>query len=112
MLDDDWRVLGIVTDRDLVVRALAEDMEPDTPVGKVMTRDVRVCHPNDSLRWAEEKMAAAKKSRLVVVDTDGRCVGIISLSNIARADTRARAGGVLYAVTLRETGGADTPDVH
>jgi CBS domain-containing protein len=71
------------------------------PVSSVMTRDVRVCRPTDSLRTAERRMAEVKRSRLVVVDHEGRCLGVISLTDIAQADSRAHAGHVLYEVTQR-----------
>jgi CBS domain-containing protein len=102
VVDADKRVVGVITDRDLAVRVLAEGLQPETPVGNVMTRDVRICHPDDKLQEAEWKMSTTRKSRLVVADDDGHCVGVISLSDIAQADSRARAGGVLRAVTRRE----------
>ena len=102
VLDADKQVVGVVTDRDLALRVLAENLPPETPVGHVMTRDVRICHPEDELRAAEWKMSAVRKSRLVVADDRGRCVGVISLSDIAQADNRNRAGSVLRAVTRRE----------
>jgi CBS domain-containing protein len=103
VLDDERQVAGVVTDRDLVVRVLAAGRTAQTPVSEVMTHDVRVCRPDDDLRLAEQKMAEARKSRLVVVDDRGRCVGVISLSDVAQADSRARAGQVLHEVTHRET---------
>ena len=101
VVDVDQRVVGVITDRDLAVRVLAEGLPRATPIGEVMTRDVRVCHPDDNLQEAEWKMSTTRKSRLLVTDDDGHCVGVISLSDIAQADTR-RAGGVLRAVTRRE----------
>lgn len=103
VLDAAQQVAGVITDRDLTIRVLAEDLPPTALVGEVMTRDVRVCHPADDLQVAEWKMASAMKSRLVVVDADGLCVGVISLSDIAQADNRSRAGTVLRAVTRRES---------
>jgi CBS domain-containing protein len=102
VVDEEDQVVGIVTDRDLAVRVLAEGILETTPVGTVMTRDVRVCHPDDELTAAEWKMAATRKSRLVVIDEEGRCVGVISLSDVAQADSRSRAGTVLREVTTRE----------
>jgi len=102
VVDADGRVVGVVTDRDLALRVLAEGLKPETPVGQVMTRDVRICRADDDLRAAEWKMASTRKSRLVVADEEGRCVGVISLSDIAQADSRSRSGGVLRAVTRRE----------
>ena len=102
VVDADKRVVGVITDRDLAVRVLAEGLEGATPVGFVMTLDVRVCHPDDKLQEAEWKMSTVRKSRLVVADGDGHCVGVVSLSDIAQADKRSTAGGVLRAVTRRE----------
>jgi CBS domain-containing protein len=102
VVDDDGRVVGIVTDRDLTVRVLAEGLPPDIVVSEVMTHDVRVCHPSDPLRWAEEKMMTHRKSRLVVVDDEGRCVGVLSLADLAQAEKGGRTGKVLRVVTQRE----------
>jgi CBS domain-containing protein len=102
VVDADRQVIGVITDRDLAIRVLADDLPGDTPVGQVMTRDVRICRPDDELQAAEWKMSSTRKSRLVVVDDEGHCVGVISLSDVAQADTRSRAGGVLRAVTRRE----------
>ena len=102
VVDLDQQVVGVVTDRDLAMRVVANDLPVNTPVGYVMSRDVRVCRPDDDLRDAERKMSSARKSRLVVADEEGHCVGVISLSDVAQADGR-RAGGVLRAVTRRET---------
>jgi len=102
IVDGGDQVIGIVTDRDLALRVLAEERGADTPVSAIMTRDVRVCHPWDTLRAAEQRMAEVRKSRLVVVDEDGHCAGVISLSDVAQADTRALAGHVLYEITQRE----------
>jgi CBS domain-containing protein len=102
VLDADKKVVGVVTDRDLALRVLAEDLPSETPVGRVMTRDVRICHPDDDLQIAEWRMSSLRKSRLVVADDEGCCVGVISLSDVAQADSRSRAGGVLRSVTRRE----------
>ncbi len=101
VVDAEGLVCGLVTDRDLAVRILAEGRDPRTEVTAVMTRDVRVCQAKEPLRTAERKMAAVRKSRLVVVDDRHRCVGVISLSDIAQADSRPLAGHLLYEVTQR-----------
>ncbi len=102
VLDRDKHVVGIVTDRDLAVRALAEGKPAFADCRSIMTRDPIVCRPDDDLRLAEEKMAAARKSRIVVVDEKGSCLGVISLSDIAQAENQRRAGEVLREVTRRE----------
>lgn len=102
VVDAEAEVVGVVTDRDLALRVLAQGLSGETPVDRVMTRDVRVCHPDDDVQAAGRKMAQVRKSRLVVTDDRGRCVGVISLSDVAQADSRAHAGLVLRAVTRRE----------
>jgi CBS domain-containing protein len=106
VLDAERRVVGIVTDRDLALRIVACALPAGTRVGLVMTRDICVCRPEDDLQSAERKMATARKSRLVVTDQDGRCAGVISLSDIARAVSSGHAGNILYAITRREAAGA------
>jgi CBS domain-containing protein len=102
VVDGGGQVSGVVTDRDLALRVVAEERPAATPVSAIMTRDVRICRPWDSLRIAERKMAAVRKSRLVVVDEDGCCAGVISLSDVARADSRPLAGHLLYEITQRQ----------
>ena len=102
IVDAEGLVSGVVTDRDLAVRVLAEELPLEMPLGVIMTRDVRICRAKDTLRMAERKMAAVKRSRLVVVDDAKHCVGVISLSDVAQADNRTHAGHVLYEVTQRK----------
>jgi CBS domain-containing protein len=84
----DFRVCGAVTDRDLVVRALANGWAGDTLVGEVMSPDVIGVRPDDPLAEAERKMTQWRKNRLMVLDEDGRCCGVVSLSDLARHGSR------------------------
>jgi CBS domain-containing protein len=111
VVDADEQVVGVVTDRDLALRVLAEGKAGPTLVSEVMTRDVRVCHPEDRIQAAERRMAETRKSRLVVVDESGRCLGVISLSDVAQVESRRRAGGVLQAITTREAPPPARPEV-
>lgn len=99
VVDGSGRLAGVVTDRDLALRVLAEDRPSGTLVGDVMTRDVVVCRPEESLRAAEDRMVASRTSRIVVVDEDDRCVGVFSLDDIAQAESRRRAGEVYQGLT-------------
>lgn len=105
VLDRAGSVVGVLTDRDLVLRLLAEDGSPDTAAAGLMTGSPVVCRPDEDLRVAEERMARAHTSRVVVVDRAGRPLGIISLSDIARSEDRARAGKVLSQIKSRATAG-------
>lgn len=107
--DDQGRVVGTVTDRDLTIRVLAECGHPSsaryqasTPLRYVMTPGPVTCGPDDDLQLAEELMRRYHKSRIICVDADRRPVGVISLSDIARRDEAARVGELLRAITERE----------
>lgn len=100
-------VIGAVTDRDLVIRGLARGKLPSALLIELMTPSpLTSCRPRDELALAESKMITAQKSRIVVLDDQGLCVGILSLSDVAQAADQSEAGGVLKAITRRraETG--------
>jgi CBS domain-containing protein len=99
--DRDGHVLGTLTDRDLAIRLVAEGMQFDLPVSDVMSREVVACYPDDDLDRAEQVMAAARKSRLVILGDDGRLAGVLSLSDIAEHDV-ANAGATIARVSERE----------
>jgi len=81
---------GIVTDRDLVVRAMAEGVDPArTPVGDCATRDLVCARPDSTIEEAMEVMADCQVGRLPVVDEQSRVVGILTLSSMA---LRSREG--------------------
>jgi CBS domain-containing protein len=77
------RLLGMVTDRDITVRATAEGRDPQqTLVSEVMTTDVVCCHEADDIRAAARLMQLTQLRRLLVVDDEGRLVGIVSLGDL------------------------------
>lgn len=95
------RLVGMVTDRDLAVRAIAEGMGPDTPVGEVMTREVRYCFEDDDLDEVTGQMSDLQVRRLPVLNSEKRLVGVISLGDISHADDDggARTAAALSQVT-------------
>ena len=102
VLDDERRVCGVVTDRDLVTRALADRLPSDTLVSEVMTTgDLASCGPDDDLAIAESRMERWKKSRLLVLDAYGHCLGVISIEDMVRAGGTLMGGRVLNAVAQR-----------
>jgi CBS domain-containing protein len=110
--DDDGRVVGTVTDRDLTIRVLAEcnvastgRLLASTPLRHVMTSGPVTCSPEDDLEFAEELMRTNHKSRIICVDRNRRPVGVISLSDIARRDKASRVGELLRDITEREVRG-------
>ena len=81
----DGRLRGVVTDRDIVLRCVAAEEDPaQTPVRDIMTRSCATVSPGDDCREATRIMSAQQVRRLPVVE-DGRVVGMISLSDLARS---------------------------
>lgn len=77
------KLLGMVTDRDLVVRAVAQGLNGDTPLSKVMSTEVRTARETDDLDTVLADMASSQIRRLPVLDGAERLVGIISIGDIA-----------------------------
>ena len=75
-------VAGIVTDRDIVIRAIAEGRDGQTTIGEITTRDIVTLSPDDDVKKAVEVMRQQAVRRLPVVE-QGRAVGIVSLGDLA-----------------------------
>lgn len=79
------RILGVITDRDLTVRVLANGRDPSSVrVSEVMSGDVQVVTPDDLLVDAIRIMGEEHVRRVPVVDRDDRIVGILSMTDVAR----------------------------
>lgn len=81
--DEESRPIGVITDRDIVLRVLAERRPPSTPVEQVMTRHVVTCSPFDAIVDAHRLMAENQVSRLVCLNGGGQVVGVISLADLS-----------------------------
>jgi CBS domain-containing protein len=88
----DGKVVGLITDRDIVLRVVAEGMGLDTPLAEVMTEGVETCLEDDNVADATAKMGAKQIRRLVVLNADGKLAGILSLGDVA-VDYGAKAVG-------------------
>lgn len=76
---------GLITDRDIMIRAIAEGVDPSLACVKdFMTKNIYACNEDDFLEDAAEKMRAHKVGRLVVKDREGKTVGILSFGGILR----------------------------
>ncbi|MBL8556843.1 MAG: CBS domain-containing protein [Phenylobacterium sp.] len=103
---DDGKVVGLITDRDIVIRVVAEGGSLDTPAAEVMTEGVETCREDDNVADATGKMASKQIRRLVVLDEQGRMAGILSLGDVA-VDYGAKAvGKTLEAIS------ENTPAAH
>lgn len=84
--DEENRPVGVITDRDIVLRVIAERRPLTTPVEQVMTRHVVTCSPFDEIAEAHRLMAEHQVSRIVCVNGGGHAVGVISLADLSDVD--------------------------
>jgi CBS domain-containing protein len=92
---DSKRLVGIVTDRDLVVKVIAGGGSPDASVRDAMTSDPTTCREDDDLQRALSTMKERQVRRMPVVDRDGRLTGIIAQADVATRMNRDAATGEL-----------------
>jgi CBS domain-containing protein len=99
------RVVGILTDRDIVVRGLALGFNPRTAsVADVMTRNVQTCSVDDDVEDVAHQMRDLQVRRLLVVDEQERLIGIVSLGDLAmEMEDQRLAGRVLEGISEPST---------
>ena len=94
------RLVGMITDRDIAVRAVAAGKSAKTAVREIMSSEVKYCFEDDDLNEVVQNMADIKVRRLPVLNHDKRLVGMLSLGDIALTDG---AGSALCGIS--EPGG-------
>lgn len=95
------QLVGTVTDRDIAIRGIASGAAPgDMPVRDIMSRGVLCAYDDDAVESAAVKMEENQVRRLFVVDHDERCVGVVSLGDLAvRTQDASLSGEVLEEVS-------------
>ena len=89
------RLIGMITDRDLAIRAVAQGKGPDTPVREVMsTEQVLYCFDDEDLDHVAKNMSDEQVRRLPVVNREKRLVGIVSLGDLANREGKAAGKAV------------------
>jgi CBS domain-containing protein len=96
---DGGRLVGVVTDRDIAVRAVAQGLGPETEVGEVMTPDPVCVGPDSDVEEAAEIMQEEQIRRLFVTDGDDRLVGVIALADVALEDDEELSGQTLEEIS-------------
>jgi len=101
--DSRRRVIGVVTDRDLTVRALARRVDPETTsAALLMTTPALTCLDTSDVREAAELMASQRKARLAVVDVEGQLVGVLTLADLVERAPKRVSDEAVRAVLWRE----------
>ena len=98
------RLIGMITDRDIAIRAVAEGKGPETPVRDVMSEHIHYCFDDEEVDQVAKNMGDVRVRRLPVVNREKRLVGILSLGDLARSAGGERAGEALAGVS--QPGGA------
>jgi CBS domain-containing protein len=84
------RLVGVVTDRDIAIRHVAEGRSGDAPVSDVMSGGVLTCSPNDSVDTAMELMGREQVRRIPIVDERGALVGVLAQADLTRLANQDR----------------------
>jgi CBS domain-containing protein len=87
---EDDRLVGVITDRDIAVRAVCSGKGPDTPIADVMSPEVKYCFEDEDVDHVVRNMGDLQVRRLPVMSREKRLIGIVTLGDIAthkRADT-------------------------
>jgi CBS domain-containing protein len=95
-------IVGVITDRDIAIRAVAEGRACDTKVEDVMTDDIVSCHPSADIKEAERLMRVHQVNRIVVLEDDGRMAGVISLTDLAQYEDARKVGQMFGDISGRE----------
>jgi CBS domain-containing protein len=93
------RLVGMITDRDIAIRAVALGKGPDTPVREVMSQEVKYVFEDEDLEHVAENMSDIQVRRLPVVNREKRLVGIVSLGDIAQKEDKKTAGETVRGVS-------------
>jgi len=83
VLDQERKLIGMVTDRDLAIKIVAEGKPADTKVSDVMSRDLFTCGPDDNVKEAIRTMETHQVRRVPVVDDQGHLLGIVAQADLA-----------------------------
>lgn len=102
--DDSGQVAGIITDRDITVRAVAEAASADSDVSRYMSRDVISCYEDDDLEQAARIMEEQQIRRLMVCNHNDEPVGMLAQADIAQALGRAPLTGEMLRDISRPSG--------
>jgi len=102
-VQQDDRLVGMITDRDIAVRAVAQGKSPETPVRDVMSPEVLYCFDDQEIEDVSRNMGEVKVRRLPVVNRDKRLVGIVSIGDLALKEEQTLTGSTLARIS--KTGG-------
>ena len=105
-VEENDRLVGMITDRDIAVRAVAAGRGADTPIRDVMSGEIKYCYEDQTVDEVTQNMGELRIRRLPVLNRDKRLVGILSLADLAQAERGQRVGNALRQIA--QPGGEHT----
>jgi CBS domain-containing protein len=93
------RLVGMITDRDIAIRGIAEGKGPDATVQDVMSHEIKYCFEDEEVAHVVENMAALQVRRLPVMNRDKRLVGIVSLGDLAIQGSLPKTARALHGIS-------------
>jgi CBS domain-containing protein len=109
-VSDGTRLVGMLTDRDIAIRAIAKDLGPGTLVRDVMSKEVLYCFEDEALEHVADNMGEQRVRRLPVLDREKRLVGILSFGDLATVAKPKTAGAAIAAIS--QPGGPHDQTLH
>ena len=104
------RLVGMITDRDIALRAVGRNLPPDTPIRDVMSKEVLYCYEDEEIEHVAGNMGDQQVRRLPVLTREKRLVGIISLGDLAKNAGDSTVGHAVSDIT--KPGGKHDQTVH
>src|SRR6266436_9924157 len=93
------KLVGMITDRDIAIRGIAEGKGPDTKAREVMSQEVKYCFEDEAVEHVAENMAELQVRRLPVLNRDKRLVGIVSLADLAIEGSLPKTAKALHGIS-------------
>ncbi len=104
IVDDDFRPVGLVTDRDIVIRGIAQNKDEKTRLEDIMTTSLITISPDDTVGTATHIMGHRQIRRLLIVDDDEKLVGILAMADISTTpENDTKAGIALSQISVKST---------
>jgi CBS domain-containing protein len=112
-VEENDRLVGMITDRDIAVRAVAAGRGADTPIREVMSGEIKYCYEDQTVDEVTQNMGEQRIRRLPVLNRDKRLVGILSLGDLAIDETaRDEAGEALGGISRPGGQHSQSPETH
>lgn len=105
------RLVGVVTDRDIALRAVGHGRGADTPVRELMSTDVSCCTPSSNAEEVERIMSERQVRRVPVIDDSGCCIGVVAQADLARTASDRHVGRTVEQISEPTNGGRSEADV-